>query len=548
MEPALKLKVIHSRIKPVSTLLALSCFASSAMAQQATTLQNNEQRLNRHYEQQERVREPEAPADPLAQPAPPAAQSNVLPAGQHFHLNAVKFTPSALLPAAAFENAAAPFVGKEIDGEGVAKLLEAVNAVYTEKNITTARAIVGPQAIQDGVLQVELVEGRLGELSIEGEKYTREAFIKDRVQMKTGEVVDTEALRKQLVYLNKTTQLQVRAMLQPGAERGETDVRLNVVEPERWGADFFVDNNGADSTGKVRVGVQGFMYGIFGRDDRFTGSLAHAQGGNDGAFSYSAPVLPGNGRLSVNASHSQINIINGPFAAIDVVGTSTVYGVEYDQPLLANSKWLVTGTLAYSRGNATTDISGVSIADTNTDLITAGVSTQYVGDGRQWGITQLYTRIKSDEPMLGETSFQTYPGNAFYIQRLGQSRWVFRGNLGWQFSKGDNLPSANLFQVGGLGSVRGYERGIVSGARGYYASLELHRLMSERLDVYGFADHGVIEGFYPQAVSITGAGIGTLWRPKTWLSVSADVASPFNKIVPKQEGFRANLRITFHWR
>ena len=72
--------------------------------------------------------------------------------------------------------------------------------------------------------------------------------------------------------------------------------------------------------------------------------------------------------------------------------------------------------------------------------------------------------------------------------------------------------------------------------------------MSDRLDVYGFADHGQIEGFYPQAVSITGAGIGTLWRPKTWLSVSADVASPFNKIVPKQEGFRANLRVTFHWR
>jgi hemolysin activation/secretion protein len=547
MEP--ELKALHQRIAPISALLALSCLSATAFAQQASTLQNNEQRLNRHYEQQERVSAPEqAPTDPLTQPASPSAGTRVLPDGQHFRLNAVKFTPSALVPAAEFQNAAEPFIGKDMDGEALARLLDAVNAVYTTRNITTARAVVGSQAITDGVLEIELVEGRLGQLTVEGEKYTREHFITDRIHLPPGEVVDATALRDQLVYLNKTTELQVRAMLQPGAARGETDVRLNVVEPERWGVDFFVDNNGADSTGKVRGGAQGFVYGIFGRDDRFVASLAHSKGGNDGAFSYSAPVLPGNGRLSLNASHSQINIINGPFAAIDVVGKSTVYGLEYDQPLFANSKWLITGTLAYSKGNATTDISGVSIADSHTDLITAGLSSQYVGDGRQWGFTQLYTRIKSDEPMLGETSFQTFPGNAYYIQRLGESRWVVRGNLGWQFSKGDNLPSANLFQIGGLGSVRGYERGIVSGARGYYASLELHRLVNDKLDVYGFANHGVIQGFYPDSIQITGAGVGTLWRAKKWLTISADVASPFNKIVPKQEGYRANLRITLHWR
>lgn len=538
----------QQRIAKLAAILVLGGSALSASAQQASTLQSNEERLKRYYEQQQRIRPEEAEQDPLAQPAAPDNSKPVLPGQTRFELKEVHFSPSALLPVSEFQAAAQPFLNTEVDGVALAKLLDAINAVYSKHNITTARAVIGSQSINEGVLQVELVEGRLGQLEIEGDEHTRESFIRQRVRMASGEVVDTEALRKQLIYLNKTTELQVRAIMQPGATRGETDVRLNVVEPARWGLDFFVDNNGVDSTGRVRGGMQGFVYGLLGRDDRLQANIAHSKGGNDGALSYSIPVTPWNGRLSLNASRSQINIINGAFAAIDVVGKSTVYGLEFNQPLLANSKWLVAGIASYSMGNSTTDISGVQIADTRTKLWTAGLSVQRVGDGRQWGFTQLYTRINSDEPMLGETSFQTYPGSAFYIQRIGQSRWVMRGSLGWQFSKGDNVPSANLFQIGGLGSVRGYERGILSGAQGYYGSLELHRLINERLDVYGFADHGVVQGFYPKSMGITGAGLGVLWRVKPWLTISGDAANAMDTVVPNQDGFRYNLRMVLHWR
>ncbi|MBS0199880.1 MAG: ShlB/FhaC/HecB family hemolysin secretion/activation protein [Proteobacteria bacterium] len=527
--------------------LVLLCFAAPALAQQqSSTLQSPAQQVQRYYDQQKLPAE--KPADPLKQPAPAQPNAALLPEGQHFLLKEVHFTPSELLPKEALDAAVKPYLGKTMDGKELAHLLDDVNALYAARKITTARAVLTSQTIEDGVLNVELVEGRLGKIDIRGTRHVHDRFIRRRISQRENEVVDSDRLRDELVYLNRTTDLQVRALLQPGAQRGQTDIALQVAEPDRHSFDVFADNNGVDSTGRLRIGAQAQLFGLLGVDDRLEGNIAHSRGGNDGALSYSIPVDPWNGRLGLNVSHSKINVINGAFQQLEITGQSTVYGIELNQPFVATRDWLLSGVGSYSIGDSKTDISGQHIADTRTRLITLGGSLQHQSDHRRWGFTQLYTRINSSEPMLGKTNFNTFPGNAFYLQRLGDSKWALRGNLGWQFSTGKNIPSANLFQIGGIGSVRGYERGVISGPRGYYAALELHRVQSERLDIYGFADHGAISGFYPKSLGITGVGVGALYRYRDWLTLSGDVAKPIDTVVPDQSGIRADLRIAIHWR
>jgi hemolysin activation/secretion protein len=149
--------------------------------------------------------------------------------------------------------------------------------------------------------------------------------------------------------------------------------------------------------------------------------------------------------------------------------------------------------------------------------------------------------------MLGKDDFLIAPGSADFVQRLGQSLWAIRADAGWQFSTGNDVPSANLFQIGGTGSVRGYERGIISGARGYYVDLELHRTIGVHWDLYGFVDHGTIYSFYPSNESITGVGPGVLFRYSTWLTVSADIAKSLQTVVPDQGSTRVDARVTVHW-
>lgn len=526
----------------VLVVAGLAIVRTAAAQDVPSTLQNDAQRLQRYYQQEQSA--PKKAEDPLhekqpAKPAKPAAAAG----GPSFVLKRVEFTHSALLDANTLHEAVKAYIGRPMNKAELDAMLDQVNDLYRARHITTARAILPAQTVTGGVVRIELVEGRLGEITVAGAKHVRESFILRRLQQKPGQIVDSDQLRKRLIYLNETTDLRVRALLAPGAGRGQTDIHLEVQEPDRHDLVAFLDNNGVDSTGRYRLGLQGHIYGLFGVDDLLEGNVAHSRGGNDGAVSYSVPLSITNGRLGVSLAHSQINILDRAFRNLDITGTSTVESLNYKQPFMATLQTQVSGVAAYTVTDSITRIGGKQIADTTNHSATLGISLDHSSEGRRWNITQLVTRLDSNEPMLGKAQFNLTPGSAFLIQRLGKSHWALRANAGWQFSSGTNVPSANLFQIGGPGSVRGYERGVLAGPRGYYVDLELHRAFSERLDLFAFADHGEVRAQYPNSSAITGAGIGGMYRLR-WLSASADVAKPLNTVTPKQDSMRFDFRLS----
>jgi hemolysin activation/secretion protein len=516
---------------------------------QSSTLQTDDQRLNRYYDRQYPV-PTEQPTDPLPEAsvsAPAAATPS--PQGDdraRFALDRVEFTESALLDLVTLQGAVAPFIGKPVSRDDLIRMLDAINALYTARHITTARAVLQAQAIVHGVVRIELVEGRLSALQVVGARPNHDAFIRRRLRLQLEDVVDSDRLRRDLVYLNRTSSLSAQALLRPGDERGQTDVLIHVNEPKPRSFEAFVDNGGADSTGRTRAGLQAHLYGLAAADDRLDGNLAHSRGGNSGSVSYSIPVSPSNSRLGVSYARSQVNIVNDAFRELDITGTSSVASLEYRQPFVATLNWLFGGIGSYSLTQSATRISGESIADTTSRSVTLGLSLEHQRDGQRWSVTQLATRLRSDEPLLGKDEFTLVPGSAYYIQRFGRSRWALRADAGWQWSAGKNIPSASLFQIGGLGSVRGYERGVLAGPRGYYLALELHRTVGERLDLFVFTDYGATQGFYPRRNEIAGAGLGASYQ-RGWFSMSGDVGSAFDAIVPDQNRLRFNVRMSIRW-
>lgn len=527
----------------VSALCLLALARPVAAQDVPSTLQNDAQRLQRYYQQEQAA--PKKAEDPLREKTPrKSAKQTAAPAsGPSFVLKRVEFTHASLLDAKTLQDAVKPYIGHSMNKAALDAMLDHINDLYRARHITTAKAILPPQTVSDGVVKVELVEGRLGKITVAGTRHLHKNFILQRLQQQPGQIVDSDQLRKRLIYLNETTDLSVRALLAPGAERGQTDIHLEVQEPDRHDLVAFLDNNGVDSTGRYRLGLQGHIYGLFGIDDLLEGNIAHARGGNDGAVSYSAPLSITNGRLGVSVAHSQIDILDRAFRNLDITGTSTVESVNYKQPFIATLQTQVSGVAAYTISDSITRIGGKRVADTTNHSGTLGISLDHSSDGRRWNITQLVTRLDSNEPMLGKTHFTLTPGSAFLIQRLGKSHWALRANAGWQFSSGTNVPSANLFQIGGPGSVRGYERGVLAGPRGYYVDLELHRAFSERLDLFAFADHGKVRAHYPDSSAISGAGLGGMYRWH-WLNASADVAKPFNTVTPQQDSVRLDFRLS----
>src|SRR5690606_40196049 len=94
-----------------------------------------------------------------------AAATGTLPETDDvFELDAIRFTESVFIDATVLEEIAASYRDRPVRFADLNEMLGKINAIYAERGIVSARAIVPPQTVDNGVLEVRLVEGRLGEL------------------------------------------------------------------------------------------------------------------------------------------------------------------------------------------------------------------------------------------------------------------------------------------------------------------------------------------------------------------------------------------------
>lgn len=475
-----------------------------------------------------RVEEPKLPAGVRA------------PAGLSFVLKGVQIDDSAFLSRDTLTAIAQPYVGRTVGFEELQKLVADINAQYRAQGVATAQAVLPPQNIENGVVRIELIEGKLGEVKLAGNAYTRESFIRDRVRLESGAVVDAERLQEALIDFNRTSEIQLRAALQPGAGYGLTDILLSVEEPARNTLQLFLDNQGVESTGLYQLGLFARRNGLFGWDDQLTLYLVGADGTTTGSLSYGVPVTRSNGRLNLSYARNEIEIIKGPFTALDITGESSTLMLSFKQPLYVSGRQKWDLALSASTTDSETLISEVPFSESTVNKFSAGVSYDRHGSWGRWLTSHTLSTASVDSSTEEWPSFVAYSGTLNWLRPF-EGCCTAAANLGWQYLNEEQAPASELFQIGGLNSVRGYVLGVLSGARGYYAQFELHRPIRDGLSVFAFLDTGAV---MPEpSEQITGAGLGLSYRYKSWASFDLTYGAALNEVIPDQDSGRLDARL-----
>ena len=192
-----------------------------------------QQQLQRQRQLERRKQQPRA-QEPVIHGPRPSTGTPGGPPGPHFMLRGVEFNRSHFLSKKTLTRIARPYVGHEVDFADLRRLVASINGLYRRRGIITAQAVLPPQKIHAGVVRIRLVEGRVGKVSLEGNTFTRNGYILDRVHLRRGTVVDVAQLRDSLVYFNRTNDIDLKATLRPGARFGLTDVLLQAQEPPRY--------------------------------------------------------------------------------------------------------------------------------------------------------------------------------------------------------------------------------------------------------------------------------------------------------------------------
>ncbi len=127
------------------------------------------------------------------------------------------------------ERAVYPFLGPERTQDDVEQARAALEKAYRDSGYQTVSVQVPQQAPRGGVIVLQVIEAPVGRLRVHGSRYFLPSDIKKKApSMAEGRIPNFTDVTRDVVALNRLSDLRVTPALQPGVEPGTVDIDLNV--------------------------------------------------------------------------------------------------------------------------------------------------------------------------------------------------------------------------------------------------------------------------------------------------------------------------------
>lgn len=410
------------------------------------------------------------------------------------------------------------YEGRELGLSDLYKAVAEINALYKAKSYITAKAILPPQKIENGVVKIQLVEGRFGNFIIEGNQHTKSSYIKERISLNSGDLVKLDQLQKDIFYFNNTNDVAMRAELRPGKEVGTTDCILLLKEPAPWETTMFTDNAGSGESGLYRIGMVISNNSLFGNRESLVINPTWTKGTMAGSVSYTVPVDNRGTRLGMSYSKNQVDIISGPFESMDITADSSDLGVSISHPFIVGTKLKVEGYAELHWKDSSTDFFGNTLLDSKVKTATIGTNIRTLDTKGVWYSQYSLTSISATKKdVYNNKDFWRFNLSAIRQQALANDRSLI-WRLSGQLTDSSEVPSSEQISLGGMSSVKGYTEGMLSGDQGYYVGVEYDFPLQDSKKIKGlvFLDHGNTYNSYHDGGQshdyLTSTGLGMIYN------------------------------------
>ena len=449
----------------------------------------------------------------------------------HFELKKVEWNPSAILTQEELQAVTDAYIGRQITAKDLLEMTDKITALYREKGYMTCGAVLN-RRIHDGVAKVRLVEGRTENVSVSGNRSTRENYITGRLGLKPGEIANIAKLNKDLRWFHGTNDIQLRVVIKPGAAEGTTDYEIIAFEPQNQTVTLYLDNDGYDNSGRWRQGIFYAMRSLSGYRDALRGSFIRSQGTKAWTMGYSIPLSQRGMRLELNYSGNRTKITNGELKNLGVRGKAQSFSLNWRVPFYITAHSRHETGLQYIYQTSKTDwgYGSVSWTDDKINRVIPYVSFTHYGNSSVFYHKHSFVFAKRRDIDGNSDSANLYRLSSFWQKRYGGGQF-WQARLEGQWSSEDNLASSDRFFIGGVTSVRGYEEGFIGGPKGMTANLEYHVPLDKarRFSLFPFVDWGTISGVTGmEHRTLLSAGLGLEARYKQLYS-TVSVGFPIKK-------------------
>jgi len=452
----------------------------------------NQRRSNEDYYQYEQTRYYGTGGSPVKNYA---TQDNSIPdymkatidevGSKGVYVNSIEVSPSEILTREEINNVIGQYVGRNVFMSDIQAAINALNNLYAEKGYVTARAYLPEQTVSNGNIRIELIESKIGNVTVVNNKYTTDNYILKRIPEKSGQLFDIVSLEQDVLDFNRYHDgVNLAANLRAGETPGTTDIELTAQETFPFHLIGMMDNAGRRSTGSLRGGPAIVADSLFHRRDQMSLGTYFSSGAVSPFFDYNIPVNKKDGRIGFSYSSTFANVKHGPeyLTALGLKSNSYLYSLYYDQPLVRKRGFELKSfaSLNYKRARTWSKLDDFwesilgSSPFAGTDQVTSVDVGLNIRKDTKHGIWYFNQGAALAVPIFdSESSYFKLSGGLLRLHDfshgiIGQLRGSYQ-----VIPNSKHIPYIDQFQTGGLATVRGYSEGLMMGKSGYFVSGEL---------------------------------------------------------------------------
>lgn len=500
----------------------------------------------------ERFQVPPAPKSVPDTVQVPEATSEAIEGAEQtrFVLEGVEIEGATVFSAADLAPLYSPMLHKEVTLADIYRLRDKITAIYRSKGYILSQAIVPPQSISGGIVHIRVIEGSIGNVTVEGPAASDPLARKMAEGIKASRPLRAHDLERVALLIGDIPGISVQTTLKPSATPGEADL---VVSTQRKAVDvtLFADNRGSRAIGPLEFGGSATLNGITG-PDALSILFASASPTSELRYlsaDYKRVLSPSGLALDLSVSNSRSHP-GGALSPLDPLGNGTIASIGFDQPLIRTRAKTLRVDFSFTLQNTSTDLLATPFAKDHVRYLTAGLT--YDASDTVFGqpasnlirleVSQgldIFDSTPTGSPDLsranGHSDFTLANAEIDRVQRLGGPLSVAlsaSGQIGFV-----PLLSSQQFGLGGKRFGRGYEPSELTGDSGIAFSIEPRVDLPVRgtnLQLYGFYDVGEVWDREPlpgspSSQSLSSAGGGIRATIADHVSLALELAKPLTR-------------------
>jgi hemolysin activation/secretion protein len=412
-------------------------------------------------------------APPILPPVPPAPKRELGPPLQVF-VREIRLTGHTVFSAEQLAEITAPYTNRQLSAEDLESLRLALTVYYVNRGYITSGAMIPSQTVADQVLTIQIVEGKLSRVDVEGANWFRPSWFQDRLALSAGPPVNVNVLQERLQLFQQDPRVaSVNAELRPGLTRGDSMLNLKVTDRQPWHGLLEFNNYQSPTVGAEQGLVTLENRNVFGIGDTFSAQYGRSLGVDPIVnVRYAVPVTARDMTLSTYYRKFDFVVKDDAFRALDIVNKAEIIGLSIRQPIYHTAQDEVAiGLTGEHETNKSTSLGQpfpfVSGASTGVFRVSALRLSQEYTHRTGESVLALFSRFSMGIGILGATSsdsttpqsadgrFFAWLGEAQWIRQLPWHRIQALAKTTFQFSN-DHLFPLEQAVVGGRNSVRGY--------------------------------------------------------------------------------------------